>query len=237
MINVVILEDEKAAAERLKSYIDRFSSEKSVCFNVTVYDNAVSMLEGYKADADIIFVDIQMPLMNGMSAAHRIREIDESVIIVFVTNLAQYAIKGYEVGAHDFVLKPVRYESFAMKLERLCHIVGHSDKTDTVVFAGKDRMRRVSADEIIYMEVVNHDITVHLTSGEFKVRGTLSSMREKLAHRHFAMCNSCYLVNLAHVKGVDGDTVAMGGGFKLRISQPKRKAFLQEIAKYLGGSV
>lgn len=236
MINVIILEDEKQASDKLRSYLARFSSERGIVFNVTVYDNAVSMLEVYKADADIIFVDIQMPLMNGMDAAHLVRERDEKVILVFVTNLAQYAIKGYEVGAHDFVLKPVRYEAFAMKLERLCHIVGHSDNDRTLVFAGKDKMRRVNAEEILYMEVVNHDITVHMASGEFRVRGTLSSMREKLEGRHFVMCNSCYLVNLAYVSGVDGDIVVVGG-HRLRISQPKRKAFLQEVAKYLGGSV
>ncbi len=236
MINVTILEDEPSAAANLKAHIDRFGAENGRAFSVTVFDNAVSLLENYSAEADIVFMDIQMPMMNGMDAARKIRERDTDVVIVFVTNLAQYAIEGYEVGAYDFVLKPVRYDAFAMKMERLCRMIDHKADSDTLVFSGKGGMRRVGTGEITYIEVSNHDMTVHTENGEFRVRGSLSSMKAKLDEKHFVLCNSCYLVNLAYVKCVEGECVVVGRD-RLRISQPKRKSFLGEVAKYLGGSV
>ena len=125
MIKTIILEDEKDAADALRAYLSQYSAEKGVAFGVRSYDNAVDLLEAYDASADVVFADIQMPLIDGMSAAKKIRDRDKSVLIVFVTNLAQYAIEGYEVGAFDFILKPVRRTSFFMKLDRIINELGH----------------------------------------------------------------------------------------------------------------
>ncbi len=242
MINVIILEDEDLAAEKLLSCLRRFEQNSEYSFKITRYDNAVKLLEEYKADADIIFVDIQLPMINGMNAAHMIRKQDADVVIVFVTNLAQYAIEGYEVDAMDFVLKPVSYSTLALKLERLCKIVEHKklkkDASKTIVFNTKNNIMRVSIDDILYIEVHNHNLLVHLKEETLTLRGTISSMYDKLKDYYFALCNSCYLVNLAYVKSIDSDEVVLNGtDDRLKISQPKRKAFIQEVAKYFGGSI
>ena len=98
-------------------------------------------------------------------------------------------------------------------------------------------MRRVFASDVLYMEVINHDVIIHTADDdEIKTRSTLSSFANDLKSKHFALCNSCYLVNLKHVRSIKGEYVTVGKD-QLRISQPKRKAFLQEVASYFGGSV
>lgn len=236
MIKTIILEDEKDAADALRAYLSQYSAEKGVAFDVRSYDNAVDLLEAYDASADVVFADIQMPLIDGMSAAKKIRDRDKSVLIVFVTNLAQYAIEGYEVGAFDFILKPMRRTSFFMKLDRIINELGHRRSDVMINLHTRDGIRRIAVSDILYAEVMNHDVVLHTSSGEsIRMRTTLSGLAVELESHHFALCNACYLVNLRHVSGVDLDYVNVGGS-KLRVSQSKRKAFMQAIARYAGGS-
>ena len=119
MLQVALVEDSGDAAETVKAYLDRLSAEKGLECRLVWFDNPVNFLEKYSVDYDIIMLDIQMPGMNGMDLARKIRERNATVPLIFITNMAQYAIKGYEVDASDFIVKPVSYFDFALKFERV----------------------------------------------------------------------------------------------------------------------
>lgn len=120
MVNVAIVEDEDAAAAILSNCLDKYASAKreGVEFSVCRYHDAVSFLENYRSRFDIVFMDIQLPDLDGMEAAKKLRRLDSSVTLIFVTNMANFAVRGYEVDALDFIVKPVEYFSFALKLDR-----------------------------------------------------------------------------------------------------------------------
>ena len=108
LLRIAIVEDEKKAQDTLRGYLERFGKENDITFLIDVYGTPVMLLDQYKAEYNIIFLDIQMPDINGMDAARRIRAIDSSVVLIFVTSLTQYAIEGYEVEALDYIVKPVQ---------------------------------------------------------------------------------------------------------------------------------
>ena len=111
MLNIVILEDQADQAERLTRMLEKYaSSHLDFAYTLKRYERSIPMLTEYKCDADILFLDIQVPDMLGMEAAKKIRAMDNKVMIIFITMLTQYAIEGYSVGAFDYVLKPIRYE-------------------------------------------------------------------------------------------------------------------------------
>ena len=162
------------------------------------------------------------------------RERDGGVLIVFITNMAQYAIRGYAVGALDYVLKPVPYFAFSQQLQKA---LGQLEKRERhyLAVAVDGGMRRLDAAEIYYLESEGHKVHFYTEKEDFVVPGTLKNYEEKLVGRAFARCNSGYLVNLAQVSGVQQDMVQVGP-YTLQISRPRRKAFMAGLADYIGGA-
>lgn len=116
MISVAIVEDEAEQAGILLSYLERYGQEYGVGFQATHFSGSLAFLNDVRTIFDIVFMDIEMPYKNGMEAAAEMRQINTESCLIFVTNMAQYAIKGYEVDAMDFVLKPVNYFAFNPKI-------------------------------------------------------------------------------------------------------------------------
>ena len=156
------------------------------------------------------------------------------MLIVFITNMAQYAIRGYAVGALDYVLKPVPYFAFSQQLQKA---LGQLEKRERhyLAVAVDGGMRRLDAAEIYYLESEGHKVHFYTEKEDFVVSGTLKNYEEKLVGRAFARCNSGYLVNLAQVSGVQQDMVQIGP-YALQISRPRRKAFMAGLADYIGGA-
>ena len=207
MTRIAIVEDEAAVREQLAGYVQRYTRQYGTQFEVTMFTDGVEILEDYRPVYDIIFLDVEMLHLDGMETARRIRELDSDVLLIFITNMAQYAIKGYAVGALDYVLKPVPVDG---------------------------GMRRLDAATIYYIESEGHRVHFYTEDGDFSAPGALKVLEEKLAGRLFARCNSGYLVNLAQVSGVQQNTVQVGP-HELQISRPKRRAFLAALADYIGG--
>lgn len=115
-LRIAIVEDDQIANARLVDYLKKYQDESKIEMQVKSYPNSSLFLNGYNGNFDIIFMDIELPDMNGLDAIKRIRERDSDVMVIFVTNMAQYAVKGYEVQAFDFIVKPVQYYSFEKKL-------------------------------------------------------------------------------------------------------------------------
>ena len=235
-MKIYVLEDEKAVSDKLCAYIDRYCGERGYAAEVKVFPNAFDLLENYHADADILFMDIQLPLMSGMDAAKKLRETDKKVLIVFVTNLAQYAVEGYEVNAFDFILKPVEYEGFKMRFERVLKELEHRSADRYINISSKSGFKRIGLSGLMYVEVINHDLIFHSSEGCVRTRGTMKKLAEELKDDYFVMCSNCYLVNLAHVKQADR-SVVLSDGTELAISRNARKGFFAELAKYLGGTI
>ena len=177
-----------------------------------------------------------MPDINGMAAAKRIRAMDQRVLLIFVTSLTQYAIEGYEVNALDYIVKPVKYPSFAMKLAKALWRVDQSGE-DFLTIASGSSTSRVILRDVIYIEVQDHLLTYYTLDGTYSEFGTLGKLEKALSEKGFARCSSCYLVNLKHVRGLKGYSLYMDNGTELRISQPKKKSFSAAFSHWEGGDL
>lgn len=232
MYHIAIVEDDAGFAEEVKGFLQQYQEDRNTRFKLSVFEDGAEILENYQPRYDVILLDIEMPRVNGMEAAERIRRTDPDVVLVFLTNLSAYAIRGYEVGALDFIMKPVSYDVFCMKLTRALKRVRRREQKQLLLTL-PDGVKKLTLKQIYYVEVQNRMLHYYTSEGEFVMRGTMKSVEQMLKPYPFVRCNHWYIVNLMHVSEVRGN-LAVVGGFELEISRRNRTAFLKALTEYVG---
>ena len=234
MPNIALVEDEPEAADVLAAFIARYADEKGLDLVVTRFGNAMDF-EMTHQHFDLVFMDIQMPGINGMEAAQLMRTYDSETPIIFVTNLAQYAVKGYEVGALGFIVKPVSYGGLSLSLDRALRAIG-ANAGRSVAVPTEDGVRVVPLRSIIYVEVTKHRLTYHIENEEpLEARGSLVQLEEELAEAPVVRVSKSCLANMDKISLVRNAEVQMTNGDLLRISRTHKKEVVDKVTDYLGG--
>lgn len=233
MIRIAVAEDDAQQRQCLKKYLDQFAREAGVELDITEFEDGAALLFHYQPIYDVILLDIEMPRTNGMEAAKKIRAQDSGVILIFVTSMAQYAVQGYQVRAQSYILKPVSYYSFYPELQEALNTLRKRRSEKALLLPAEDGMIKVSIADIRYIESRRHTLLIHTTEKTFAVRETMKRAAERLEGEPFAQSSVSFLVNLAHVSGVNR-TEATVGGERVPISRQKYRAFLEALTNYLG---
>ena len=241
MINIALIDDNLNDLNTLKSFIDKYTEsdelDSHIEVNITTYNDPTLFLNENNFKYDLIFLDIEMPKINGISLAKRIREKDSNVGLVFITNMAQYAINGYEVSAIDYILKPLDYYDFALKFNKIINFVKRNISNYIYLKSVENNLIKVDVNEIIYVEIFSHYLIYHLENREIKVRGTISEAENNLSNYYFSRISKSFLINLKHVINIKLDNVLLDGNIELIISRLRKKDFLEAFYKYLGGGL
>jgi DNA-binding LytR/AlgR family response regulator len=234
MIQVAIVEDDFTTQGLLWEYLCRYGKENKETFEISLFRDGLEIVRDYRTRFDIILLDVQMENMDGFSAAKYIRQLDEKVILIFVTNMGQYAIKGYEVDALSYLLKPVPYFAFSREITRsLQRLRKHTAQQLTL--PNENGFIRLDMTQILYVERDRHRVAIYTEKQVYSVVGTIKNIEAKLDGGHFFRCNSGNIVNMAHVTEVKDNFVQVGQ-YRLLISRPKKKAFMTALTDYFGGS-
>lgn len=235
MLEIAICEDEMDAAQALEKCIHQFCEENRIICRVWIFENPIVFLTGYKADCDLIFMDIEMPHMDGIEVSHKIRAVDAEVPIIIVTNMKRLALKGYEVGAFDFLVKPVSYFGLELTLKKAMKLLARREQ-HLLTVPIKYGSRRLDAADVRYVETAGRKLVYHTRKEEIESSGTLKSLEDTLYGYGFRRCSNYCLVNMRHITQIFKDEVILGEEH-LEISRPRKKAFLQELTNYWGGGL
>ncbi|EET61167.1 hypothetical protein BRYFOR_06812 [Marvinbryantia formatexigens DSM 14469] len=232
-MRVAVIDDEKEVRDKLTKYIRRFSEESGVKMEVSTFPSGDALLAEYQQVWDILIFDIDMPGTNGMETSKKIRKRDKNVTILFITNVAQYAIDGYGVDAVDYILKPINYYEFSMKFHRTVAKAAHS-RERAVMVDTIEGTRRIRIKEVEYVEVLAHYIYIHTQEREFKARGNMKEWEEELKPFGFSRVHKSYLVNMAKVEGIQGKELTVAGHV-IPVSRNYRDSFMQDYMKFYRG--
>jgi len=232
VIRVAVVEDDPGYRAQLQRYLRQYEEQSGEKCAVTCFTDGDEIAIGYKAEYDIILMDVDMRFMDGMTAAEEIRRLDGEVVILFITNLPQYAIRGYAVDALDYVLKPISYYAFAQCLERALGRLQNRQRRRFLLLTVKNGVLKLDVSRIHFIEVDGRRLLYHTTDGVVDAAGSMGRAEAELAGANFFRCNKGYLVNLEHVTAVRGDSAVVGGE-TVQLSRSRRKAFLDALNDYL----
>lgn len=236
--HVAVCDDEESTRRRICDLLQQYATEHGIQFQFTHYASANELLKNYSAQFDLLFLDISMDGIDGMTAAREIRKTDPVVGIIFVTSMRQFAIEGYSVHAVGFVAKPFSYSEFSLSVEpALRQIDAQRMSEDTITLSSFGQVNRIRVSDILYCEVANHSLSVHGHSGVSSYRIQMKEAERLLKPYGFFRPHHSFLVNHRAIERIESDSLVLKNGERVPVSQHKRKEFLQELTGYLGGSL
>ena len=237
MLRVYVAEDSPQDADVLRGCIRRFCEEEGIEVDVRWERDALGLSQA-SGQVDLVFLDIDLPLEDGLEAAGLLRVHDAETPVIFVTNLANQAVRGYEVSALDFIVKPVRYPDFRMRMQRAMRVVRRRADQRLVVDA-HGTTRVVSQSELVFAETSGHDVALHLQGEEepLLARGTLAELERRLDPGRFVRLSRSCVVNMAYIRSVHGSQVGLVGGQSFAVGRARRAEALATISRYLGRSI
>ena len=232
-MKIGIVDDELNMRTQLETYVRRYGEENDLRLQTVLYPSGDALLADGAAEFDILIFDVDMPGRSGLETAREIRARDERVTILFVTNMAQYAINGYEVEAVDYIVKPIGYFDFAMKFSRAVRRAGQRRRR-LLSLETIDGIVSVDLAEVLYVEVMAHYLSYHLADRELRVRGSMKEREQELKGFGFSRIHKSYLVNLARTDTIrSGEIVA--GGVSLPLGRAYKDSFMEDYLRYLRG--
>lgn len=241
-MKIAIVENEEKDRQVYRDYISKYKEETKIGGVETLFfSNGVDVVTDYPKDLDAVFMDVDMPMMNGLETSLKIREMDDDVIIIFVTNLSQYAIQGYKVHALDFLLKPITYTDFKFEMEKIFRNTNRK-QVDSIWINEKGSTTRIPYRSILSVEILHHDIIIHRLDEkgnmqEHRFRGSLQAVEEKLDKTSFYRINNYSLINLAYVKQIRKDDVLLSDNQSYPFSRNRKKGFMDAFTLYMNGDV
>ena len=234
MYQIVICDDDQSFIQDLKINLERYAADTGREFCFFEFHDGIELLENYQPDFDLIFMDIKMEKLNGLKTAEEIRKTDSTVGLFFLTSLSQYVWKGYEYGAINYLLKPMKYGRLKMELDRFfSRYLGREE--GYLSFSNDNGKYKVLYKNLRYAETQKRNVLLHFDGQEqviYKNMKEIASLLE--AQRQFARCHASFIVNMAYVKSVENLEAVLTTGERVPISQPKRKKFMAKLADFWG---
>lgn len=231
MIVIGICDGEQTVRSLLASYVERYCRETGTQIQLLSYNNGEKLLKNYMLDLDLIFLEIPFRKMNGLAIAERIRQQDSRVRIVFLTTVLSYVLEAYEVGASNYLLKPLSYAKFCKELTRVCE---KKDSADSLCFLeqNKNGIYKIYLQQIFYIETNGKNTLIHTQNEDIVSYRQMKQHEALLFGTTLIRCHAAYIVNLRYFQKLEGATLLLLNGVQIPISRSRRAYVLEQIQNY-----
>ena len=231
-IRIAILDDEEMELENTLGFLRRFASAHSLDVEYIAEKDPRLFLEHDLSSFDLALIDIIMPFeINGFDVAKKLRKANKKIAIMFLTKTLNYAINGYEVNAFDYLLKPLTFEAFSLKMTVFLKTL-HATSEKEFAFKSKGAIVKVTEKEIIFIDSYEHYLNVHTAKKTYVTRGNVKDVMKQLGDL-FSRCSNYAIVNFLYVDEIQKDNVLLKNGETLKITRKHKKGFLKDFSHYL----
>lgn len=242
-LKIAVCDDEKIERDRIKDLICKYSVEKNIDIDTEFFITGEDLLDSYeKGKYTMIFLDVEIGKNDGMEIADRIRRIpDHDVVIMFVTNYPEYMKQSFDVRAAQFFSKPLKYEVFKEKIDKILDYMSYEEDKRVVINQNYNKII-ISLSDICTIESVksirsNSDILITTMSGELYVKGKLKEFNSKYENILF-FAHRSILVNIINIYKWMGNKIEMTNGRNVNISRSNmpilKEAFAENVLRRIG---
>lgn len=230
-IKIALYDDQEQYIDMLMKHVERYGNEVDTEFNITVYNSGRKLIDDIKTDSkmyDIVFLDVEMPEINGLKIAEAIRQMSEDIVLCFVTGHEQYAREAYQVEALGYIVKPVAYNELKKLLRRAVIMVKYehdnrkSGKNYIEVPVSGDK-RIIDARTIRYIEKNKNQSILHFSDSEIICYESLKKMYSRLDNELFVYSHQGYIVNFNEIKEVKENVICLGRNVEVPVSRRRYK--------------
>ena len=232
-MKIAICDDEKRDIKRLVSLLEKYSEDKQMDVSIYTYETASDLIAAMSENEwDIIFLDINMEGMDGLSLAGRIREKDEEVPIILVTAFINYALDGYKVRASRFLVKDDLDKTLPECMDDIC--IQLQKKKKNMLFNCVEGDVDIMLSEIVFIETTGHKSIIHLGSEDYHLYESMDELENRLKVYGFIRVHQSYMVNIRHIRSINNYVLILDTGYEIKIPKARYKQVRQERALYVG---
>ena len=231
-MRIAVCDDEELFRIEFKSVLDKVLINAE--YDIDTFSGGSSLYEAFlKNPFDLVFLDIEMPGIDGITLAKRLRAISENVHIVFLTSHIEYALEGYEVNALRYLVKPVDMNKLS---EVLKYVQDKKNNSRQIMIREEGEDIVIDISDIIYMESMDKNVRIVTSKGEYVTRYNISDYEEELKNSGFLRIHRGYLISLSKVKKIVKNDVVMDGDISLPVSRSNLKALKDALYAYVEGT-
>lgn len=222
MLRIAICDDEKQQQQIVEQHLT--NGEISEGYEIHKFDSGEDLISSYEREErfSIILLDMKMNKLDGIQTAEIIRKYDNSCIIIIITSILEYAIKGYSIDAYDFILKPIDPYKFE-KILRSAVKKLHSENNKTYNIQTRDKISFLRLSDIVYIESNRKKVTIHCVDCVYSNNENISMAENKLSADGFVRIGRYYLVNMLHIKEIAVKSILLSSGESLNYSKKHQK--------------
>lgn len=215
-MKIAICDDDPLQLQYIHSLVQKWSNIVSGNTDVLLYSNAEELLFNYTPGCfDVLLLDIQMTGENGISLAKRIRSFNDDAVIIFITAVSDYVFDGYDVGAVQYLLKPVNEDKL---FECLSTSRQKATNKKRIILESEQGSVAVALDDIIYLEAFSHKTKIVLNDRELFINESISSIEKRIGN-DFYKCHRSYIVNIKHINSIRKYDTVMDNGSTIPVSR------------------
>ena len=231
-MRIAVCDDEELFRIEFKTILDKVLVNSE--YDIDTFPGGSSLYEAFlKNPFDLVFLDIEMPGIDGITLAKRLRAVSENVQIVFLTSHIEYALEGYEVNALRYLVKPVDINKLG---EVLKYIQDKKNNSRQIMIKQEGEDIVIDISDVIYIESLDKNVRIVTSKSEYITRYNISDYEEELKNSGFFRSHRSYLISLSKVKKIVKNDVVMDGDISLPVSRSNVKALKEALYAYVEGT-
>lgn len=229
-MRVAICDDETEIIDILDRKLQSYFKSRKLDYDIRHYCDAKDLISDDLSKLEVLFLDVEMPNLNGMEAAKEIRKFNKSIKIIFVTAYSEFVFESFKVNAFRYLLKPLKDKELEETLDSLLNM--EDDPDHYLQFSFNAEKFRVRFDDIIYIEGMRDKIWICCDGGTYRWKGTMKAMMAQLPDNGFFQVHRSFAVNMDKIKSYNSQFVKVSNDYEVPISKYRLNEFKEAYIRH-----